>query len=343
MSVYRHKQTGRWVAQITERGVKRQVGTYATKREARAAERAALASAPSSSMTVGAWRDLWLERSDWRESTRQHNRERTGAFADAYGHVRLRDVTRSDARLWVADNPSTVGALSAMFGAAAYEDDEHGGRLLTENPFAKLGRRRMRRRDLRPDWLGQADIEGLEARALAVHGEQYGRVVAGLVRFAAETGLRPGELFALRWDDLDPRAGVVYVRRAADSKSRRVGPTKNGREREVVMTTQAHRAACRARIFGERQELVFVTVTGRQLWQPSLSTLWRPVRNAAGRPGMDFYELRHYCATRLLEAGVSDADVAVQLGHTDGGELVRRVYGHPAARHSLDRVREAIG
>ena len=66
------------------------------------------------------------------------------------------------------------------------------------------------------------------------------------------------------------------------------------------------------------------------------------VKTAAGREGMDFYELRHYCATRLLERGVSDADVAVALGHTDGGELVRRVYGHPAERHSLDRVRDAM-
>jgi hypothetical protein len=36
---------------------------------------------------------------------------------------------------------------------------------------------------------------------------------------------------------------------------------------------------------------------------------------------MDFYELRHFCATHLLELGVSHADVAVQLGHTDGGAL----------------------
>ena len=35
-------------------------------------------------------------------------------------------------------------------------------------------------------------------------------------------------------------------------------------------------------------------------------------------------------------------DVAVQLGHTDGGELVRKVYGHPAPRHSLDRVRGVL-
>ena len=57
---------------------------------------------------------------------------------------------------------------------------------------------------------------------------------------------------------------------------------------------------------------------------------WNPVRAAFGRPGMDFYELRHFCATHLLELGVSHADVAVQLGHTDGGALVMSTYGHPS-------------
>lgn len=56
---------------------------------------------------------------------------------------------------------------------------------------------------------------------------------------------------------------------------------------------------------------------------------------------MDFYELRHFCATHLLELGLSPADVAVQLGHTDGGQLVMSTYGHPfedAARERLKRA-----
>ena len=89
-------------------------------------------------------------------------------------------------------------------------------------------------------------------------------------------------------------------------------------------------------------ELLFATPLGRQFWSGTLVYYWHPVRAAAARPAMDFYELRHYCATRLLEAGISDADVAVQLGHTDGGELVRKVYGHPTARRALENVREAL-
>jgi integrase len=56
---------------------------------------------------------------------------------------------------------------------------------------------------------------------------------------------------------------------------------------------------------------------------------------------MDFYE-RHYCATELLRLGVSHADVAVQLGHTDGGSLVMSTYGHPSEDDARARLRAAF-
>jgi integrase len=56
---------------------------------------------------------------------------------------------------------------------------------------------------------------------------------------------------------------------------------------------------------------------------------------------MAFYELRHFCATHLLELGVSHADVAVQLGHTDGGALVMSTYGHPSDEAARERLLDA--
>jgi hypothetical protein len=53
------------------------------------------------------------------------------------------------------------------------------------------------------------------------------------------------------------------------------------------------------------------------------------VRAAFGRPTMALHELCHFCATYFLELGLAPADVAVQLGHTDGGALVMSTYGHP--------------
>lgn len=53
-----------------------------------------------------------------------------------------------------------------------------------------------------------------------------------MVTFAAYTGIRPGELFALRLDDLGK--DTINVRRSTDSKTRTVGATKNSGAREIV-------------------------------------------------------------------------------------------------------------
>jgi integrase len=65
---------------------------------------------------------------------------------------------------------------------------------------------------------------------------------------------------------------------------------------------------------------------------------WSMLRKLANRPGLDFYELRHAAATMLLERGVTPWDVAQQLGHTDGGQLVMEVYGHPSEAGARSRV-----
>ncbi len=57
---------------------------------------------------------------------------------------------------------------------------------------------------------------------------------------------------------------------------------------------------------------------------------------------MAWYELRHFCATLLLEKGVRRADVAVQLGHTDGGKLVMSTYGHPSEERARQTLKEAF-
>ena len=87
---------------------------------------------------------------------------------------------------------------------------------------------------------------------------------------------------------------------------------------------------------------MFTTTTGKRFSKTSHYYYWRAVRFAFGRSGMDFYELRHFCATELLRLGVSHADVAIQLGHTDGGALVMSTYGHPSENDARDRLRAAF-
>ncbi|HTB49738.1 MAG TPA: hypothetical protein VK701_02050 [Solirubrobacteraceae bacterium] len=69
---------------------------------------------------------------------------------------------------------------------------------------------------------------------------------------------------------------------------------------------------------------------------------WHPVRCRFGRPSMDFYELRHFCGSWLFnDLELLAQDVAHQLGHTDGGALVQRLYGHPSERLARERIKRA--
>jgi hypothetical protein len=77
-----------------------------------------------------------------------------------------------------------------------------------------------------------------------------------------------------------------------------------------------------------RSGLLFSSPRDRMWRQHTHHRYWSWLRKLANRPGLDFYELSHCAATMLLERGATRWDVAQQLGHTDGGQLVMELYGH---------------
>jgi integrase len=74
---------------------------------------------------------------------------------------------------------------------------------------------------------------------------------------------------------------------------------------------------------------VFHSPRGKPLTKGTHGWSWQKVK-AAARLEVRWHDLRHFCATQLLELGLSHFDVSVQLGHTDGGALVMERYGHPS-------------
>jgi integrase len=74
----------------------------------------------------------------------------------------------------------------------------------------------------------------------------------------------------------------------------------------------------------------------------------RIAQRSTSRRLYDLYELRHFAATWMLESpedgglGLSPADVAVQLGHRDGGRLVMTLYGHPSEDFARKRIQRAF-
>jgi integrase len=231
------------------------------------------------------------------------------------------------------------GALLPVPHLSHYVADALRDGLVGANPFSALripvpeGRRRITA-------LTESEVKALADEALEVHDEYFGPIVRALILTAGFVGLRPGELAALDWSDVDLHRSRIHVRRALDAKGNIRAP-KNGEPRIVVLPPAARDALASL----ERQldePAVFLTPRGRRFAKGAIHRYFGVVRAAYGRPKLDFYELRHACATLLLERGLSPEDVAIQLGHTDGGALVRRLYGHPSEDRARARIAAAF-
>jgi integrase len=154
-----------------------------------------------------------------------------------------------------------------------------------------------------------------------------------LFMLAMITGMRRGELVALRWSDVHLEDRYLQVRRSA----RRPGlgyalqvqepKTAAGRRKIVlspflIQVLQQHRSRQEAmrRAAGdawEEHDLVFCNRHGGFINLETMRTWFKKVLREAGLPSMRFHDLRHSSATLLLAMGVHVKVVQELLGHSN--------------------------
>ncbi|MDN5697094.1 MAG: site-specific integrase [Rubrobacter sp.] len=153
--------------------------------------------------------------------------------------------------------------------------------------------------------------------------------LAPLYTVAVHTGMRPGELLALRWDDVDLEGSPATVRvNRSRSTTGEIGDPKTSKSRRRIELSAAAVKALkehRKRQLEERikkaglwedQDLVFPSEIGGPL---SHHNLVRSFKRNLSRAGLDekfkLYDLRHTSATLLLSRNVHPKYVQEMLGH----------------------------
>ena len=147
---------------------------------------------------------------------------------------------------------------------------------------------------------------------------------------AVHTGMRQGEMLALRWQDVDIENAVLSVRRTLTRRGGKIafGEPKTKKSRRSIRLTPQAVDALRAHlerqlrdmeILGDHyqdQGLIFTTDTGAPINPSNLrQRSFTPLLKRAGLPHMRFHDLRHTCATLLLSRGVHPKFVQELLGH----------------------------
>ena len=134
-----------------------------------------------------------------------------------------------------------------------------------------------------------------------------------MVLLSLNCGLRRGELFNLRWDDVDLVANILTVQGDEDDE----GGTgsKSGQSRPVPLNVEALNTVMAWRK-PKASGLVFPNPdTGERLTRIDKS--WGGVRKAAGLSQLQFRWLRDTFASRLVQRGVPLKVVKDLLGHSD--------------------------
>jgi len=227
------------------------------------------------------------------------------------------------------------------------------------DPIRVIFRRAMRRGEVTVDPTKDLELPAIRGRRDRVADRSEAAELVAALPIAEKafwataiySGLRRGELRALRWTDveLDVQPALIHVRRTWDDVEGEVEVKTDAGFRVVPITAGlrrllvAHRATTnrsgRDLVFGRTAVDPFIpsTVRSRALrawgWKEinnrdsdKPKTIWVKARPDALEP-IAPHEGRHSAASYLIEAGLNDLELTATIGHSDS-RTTKRIYGH---------------
>lgn len=319
------------------------LGRYASKAEADRVSQEAKDSGRAGPLT----RLAVFERARWRllpgrdPHTQANYQQALGPILKAYGQRDVRRVTPMDIARWTNEYASyQMEAVSSLFADAVRLG------LRTDNPCDQL---RLRRRPSAGDPPSPLEVEKLiGATTAACVDERNAALMRAVIALAAYCGLRKSECLGLAWGDIDWIAERIYV--ARQRRRGQVKPVKLAhRSRHprkyvympppVVQALKAWHQICSEPASGWVMRWWIAGDRGlsTNISEPKFQQTWALVRQHAG-VSCRFHDLRHFCATNLVERGATPTEVAAQMRHGDKGQTAWRIYVHPDTERALERV-----
>ena len=188
------------------------------------------------------------------------------------------------------------------------------------------------------------------------------RKLALIIIVAVHTGMRPGEICALAWEDIDLKKGEIHVSRSLTNKRLFVPPKTDAGIRTITLLKPALDALLEQyeitgsgpkqeiqfhhREIGktEQQKLRFVFIPGESSYTKegffskySISYGWKRGTKLSGIRERNAYQSRHTYACWTLMAGANPSFIASQMGHEDA-RMVYEVYSKWIGDMNQDQV-----
>jgi integrase len=212
---------------------------------------------------------------------------------------------------------------------------------LARNPSLEVDAPRNNATETRPILNGEQAITLLQAA--------QGTTIECFLVMALTTGMRRGEMLALRWDDIDMEVKILSIQRTASYIKTRTGrygyietsPKTKTSKRSVVLTQflisalkaqkrKQNEARLQAGSNWENKDLVFCTPLGEHFPVGQLTTHFKKLLQENNLPQLHIHDLRHSTSTLLAKMGVPAKVIQEILGHSSI-VITQNLYGHVIA------------
>ena len=231
------------------------------------------------------------------------------------GHLRLSAITRKRIQELVDKLARTDMAPATVANSIAPLRDRE---VVHVNPTERLRLPRDRRRRERI-------AEPLEVEALLECLDDRHRLIW---MFAVYTGLRKGELQALRWENIDLDAGILRVEHSFDPKAGLVSPkSESGRRRVPIPQVLVPAVAAHQEVAQADTEFVLANSRGNPFCGSNVYRVSHREWGKAGLKPLGFHEARHTYASFMIAAGVNAKALSTYMGHSSITVTIDR-YGH---------------
>jgi integrase len=289
----------------------------------------------SSAPTFKRCAELWLSLPhDWKESTRENYQDNLRIHIyPVFGKMPIDGISRKEIKAFFSElyakglNLNTLkvirAPLSGVFSFAV--ESEH----IESNPLRDL-KLNYKKKKFEIDPLTEAEsLLLLDQAKIFQNGIYYPAILCAL-----RTGMRIGEIQALKWNDIDFDKRQIEVRRSY--RQYRMTDTKNHKHRRVDMTLHlaetlmAHRTSQKREALKKGKpfsEFVFTGIRDEMLNRISFQNALNRCAEKAQLRYIRTHSLRHSYATIRLMKGHNVGDVSYQLGHSSI-KITYDVYAH---------------
>jgi integrase len=281
--------------------------------------------APISKLTVAQFLVLWLDtnRATWKQAHHRYCEKYVRVhIIPTLGTTPLSKLSRQQVQNLITEkqktqiSSTTVRHIHAVLHAAL--EQAVAWETLPKNVADHVVLPRAAQTDIRP-FSGEHVRQFLEA----VAGER----LEALFEIAIATGMRQGELLALRWQDIDLKKAQAHIRGTIQPDMTVAQPKTRASQRTVALTEEAVASLKRHRsrqneerlalgASWEPSDIVFSDEAGRTYNPTRLLRQFKRVLKEHGLPDLRFHDLRHTYATLMLNAGIHPKVVSETLGHS---------------------------